>query len=50
MNSLAILIEQAGGGASTGNSVDVVPEKLHQRAALIIGKDDVAPSGVFHPM
>jgi len=39
------LIEQAGGRASTGTQeiLDVVPEKLHQRTALIIGsKDDVA--------
>jgi fructose-1,6-bisphosphatase I len=42
---LAFLIEQAGGRASTGTQeiLDVVPEKLHQRTALIIGsKDDVA--------
>lgn len=42
---LAFLIEQAGGRASTGsgNILDVVPEKLHQRTPLIIGsKDDVA--------
>ncbi len=42
---LAFLIEQAGGRASTGSGeiLDVVPEKLHQRTPLIIGsKDDVA--------
>lgn len=42
---LAFLIEQAGGRASTGTGeiLDVVPEKLHQRTPLIIGsKDDVA--------
>ena len=42
---LAFLIEQAGGRASTGTGeiMDVVPEKLHQRTPLIIGsKDDVA--------
>ncbi len=42
---LAFLIEQAGGGASTGNQeiLDVVPDQLHGRTPLIIGsKDDVA--------
>ena len=42
---LAFLIEQAGGRASTGTGeiLDVVPEKLHQRTPLIIGsKDEVA--------
>ncbi|KJH70554.1 class 1 fructose-bisphosphatase [Aliterella atlantica] len=42
---LAFLIEQAGGRASTGSGeiMDVVPEKLHQRTPLIIGsKEDVA--------
>jgi len=45
MSPLAFLIEQAGGRTSTGTQeiLDVVPEKLHQRTALIIGsKDDVA--------
>ncbi|MBW4577876.1 MAG: class 1 fructose-bisphosphatase [Aphanothece sp. CMT-3BRIN-NPC111] len=42
---LAFLMEQAGGRASTGiqNILDVVPEKLHSRAPLIIGSiEDVA--------
>lgn len=42
---LALLIEQAGGRATTGieDILDVVPEKLHQRTSLIIGsKEDVA--------
>lgn len=42
---LALLIEQAGGRATTGTQeiLDVVPEQLHERTPLIIGsKDDVA--------
>lgn len=42
---LAMLIEQAGGRATTGlvDILDVVPKKLHQRTPLIIGsKQDVA--------
>jgi len=42
---LAFLMEQAGGRASTGiqDILDVVPEKLHSRAPLIIGSiEDVA--------
>lgn len=42
---LAMLIEQAGGRATTGlvDILDVVPKKLHQRTPLIIGsKEDVA--------
>lgn len=42
---LAFLLEQAGGRASTGTQdiLDVVPDKLHARAPLIIGsRDDVA--------
>jgi fructose-1,6-bisphosphatase I len=42
---LAMVVEQAGGAASTGSKriMDVVPESLHQRVPLIIGStDDVA--------
>ena len=41
---LAMLIEQAGGTASTGTQrlLDVVPDKLHARTPLVIGsKEDV---------
>lgn len=39
---LAFLIEQAGGRASTGTQaiLDVVPDKLHARAPLIIGSEE----------
>jgi len=38
-NPMAFLIEQAGGGASsgTGSIMDIKPESLHQRTPLIIG-------------
>ncbi|MEA5583703.1 class 1 fructose-bisphosphatase [Nodularia harveyana UHCC-0300] len=42
---LAMLIEEAGGRATTGlvDILDVVPKKLHQRTPLIIGsREDVA--------
>lgn len=43
-NPMALVIEQAGGKASTGTKriLDVEPAKLHQRVPLIIGsRDDV---------
>jgi fructose-1,6-bisphosphatase I len=38
-NPMAMLIEQAGGAASTGRQriMDVTPEKLHQRVPVILG-------------
>jgi fructose-1,6-bisphosphatase I len=42
---LAMLIEQAGGAASTGTQpiMDVIPDRLHARSPLVIGsKEDVA--------
>jgi fructose-1,6-bisphosphatase I len=44
-NPMAMVVEQAGGRASTGlkRILDVEPKKLHQRVPLIIGsRDDVA--------
>lgn len=41
---MAFIIEQAGGLASTGTVpiLDIVPEKIHQRAPIFLGsKDDV---------
>ncbi len=42
-NPLAFIAEQAGGGASSGKEriLDIQPQKLHQRTALIIGNKDV---------
>jgi fructose-1,6-bisphosphatase I len=39
---LAMVVEQAGGNASTGSQriLDVVPESLHQRVPLIIGSTE----------
>jgi len=39
---MALVIEQAGGGASTGRKriLDIVPESLHQRVPLIMGSID----------
>lgn len=41
-NPLAMVVEQAGGIASTGSMriLDVEPKKLHQRVPLIIGSSD----------
>jgi fructose-1,6-bisphosphatase len=38
-NPVSLLVEQAGGGASTGNQrvLEIVPEDLHQRVPLILG-------------
>jgi fructose-1,6-bisphosphatase I len=38
-NPMAMLIEQAGGAATTGRSriLDIVPERLHQRVPVILG-------------
>ena len=41
-NPIALLMEQAGGAASTGREsiLDVVPQTLHQRIAVIMGARD----------
>jgi fructose-1,6-bisphosphatase I len=49
-NPLALIVEQAGGQASTGTKriLDVEPKKLHQRVPLIIGsRDDVREAEDF---
>ena len=40
-NPIAFLVEQAGGGATTGQQriLEVVPEKIHQRVPMIFGSD-----------
>jgi len=43
-NPMALIVEQAGGAATTGSEriMDIVPQELHQRVPLIIGsKEDV---------
>jgi fructose-1,6-bisphosphatase I len=41
-NPMAMVVEQAGGRASTGTAriLDIEPKKLHQRVPLIIGSTD----------
>jgi fructose-1,6-bisphosphatase I len=49
-NPLSLIVEQAGGQASTGTKriLDIAPEKLHQRVPLIIGsRDDVREAERF---
>ena len=48
---MAMLVEQAGGAASTGTQrvMDVAATEYHQRAAIIIGSpDDVAQAEDFY--
>jgi fructose-1,6-bisphosphatase I len=48
---LAMVVEQAGGAASTGSEriLDIQPTSLHQRVPLIIGsRDDVREYGQFY--
>lgn len=50
-NPLALLVEQAGGRATTGTEpvLDVQPHKLHQRIPLILGSaDEVARVEAYH--
>jgi fructose-1,6-bisphosphatase I len=49
-NPLALIVEQAGGQASTGTNriLEVEPKKLHQRVPLLIGsRDDVRDAERF---
>jgi len=50
-NPMAMLIEQAGGAATTGYQriLDIVPEKLHQRVPVILGsKNEVDRVTGYH--
>ena len=50
-NPIAMLIEQAGGRASTGRGriLEVEPERLHQRVPLIVGsQNEVARVEQYH--
>lgn len=50
-NPVAFLVEQAGGGASTGykRMLDVEPEELHQRIGLVFGsKNEVERIERYH--
>lgn len=51
-NPMAMIIEQAGGAATTGYQriLDVQPEKLHQRVPVILGsKNEVERVTSYHP-
>ena len=50
-NPMAMLVEQAGGAASTGTGriLEVVPADLHQRVPVILGsRDEVARIERYH--
>ena len=50
-NPMAMLVEQAGGAASTGRERirDVVPTRLHQRVPVILGsKNEVERAAAYH--
>jgi fructose-1,6-bisphosphatase I len=50
-NPMAMLVEQAGGAATTGRQriLDIVPGKLHQRVPVILGsKNEVARVTGYH--
>jgi len=50
-NPIAMIIEQAGGAASTGrmNVMDVVPDQIHQHIPLVLGaRNDVARLQGYH--
>ena len=50
-NPMAMLVEQAGGAATTGRQriLDIVPGKLHQRVPVILGsKNEVARITGYH--
>ncbi|MDX9698596.1 MAG: class 1 fructose-bisphosphatase [Rhodocyclaceae bacterium] len=50
-NPMAMIVEQAGGAASTGRQriLDVVPERLHQRVPVILGSaSEVERVAAYH--
>jgi fructose-1,6-bisphosphatase I len=50
-NPMALLVEQAGGAASTGRGriLEVQPSKLHQRVPVFLGSsDEVAEAERYH--
>jgi fructose-1,6-bisphosphatase I len=52
-NPMALLVEQAGGAATTGRQriLDIKPEKLHQRVPVILGsKNEVDRITGYHPI
>jgi len=50
-NPMAMLVEQAGGAASTGREriLDIAPTSLHQRVPVFLGsKDEVETATRYH--
>jgi fructose-1,6-bisphosphatase I/sedoheptulose-1,7-bisphosphatase len=50
-NPMAMIVEQAGGAASTGRGriLEVVPERIHQRVPVILGsRSEVARVERYH--
>lgn len=50
-NPMAMIVEQAGGAASTGREriLDLVPSSLHQRVPVILGsRREVERLGLYH--
>ena len=50
-NPMALLVEQAGGAASTGRAriLDVAPTQLHQRVPVFLGsKHEVEAAERYH--
>ena len=50
-NPMALLVEQAGGAATTGRQriLDIAPDKLHQRVPVILGsKNEVDRVTGYH--
>jgi len=47
-NTMAFIVEQAGGAASTGHErvMDVLPQELHQRVPLFIGSRNMVSQAV----
>ncbi len=50
-NPMAMIVEQAGGAATTGREriLDILPDALHQRVAVILGsKNEVERVTAYH--
>jgi fructose-1,6-bisphosphatase len=50
-NPMAMIVEQAGGAASTGRGriLEVVPERIHQRVPVILGsRQEVERVELYH--
>ncbi len=49
-NPMGLLVEQAGGAASTGREriLDIQPDHLHQRVPVFLGSREVAEAVRYH--